>query len=259
MSDKSLALQTPLAESTNALSYRILDRDVTMPVVVRDASVAMATYVVPKVSAQRLIPGDDFEVAEIWPGRALFSLGAIDYRDNDLGDYNEVSMLFFVRPRGEQSGVRYLGSMLDMLRGRLGTYIYRLPVNQKFTCVAGSQIWGFPKTVEEIDIEYAAESVRCTLWMDGTEVLTLRAKRGGKRSVPETEQTSFTHIDGAPHRTKMLQRGRGVGFSLGGGAQLTLGRHPVADELRSLGLPKRPLMTMWMANMHGVFSAAEPI
>jgi len=259
MSNKSVALQTPLGDMNAGLSYEILGQTVTMPVVVRDASVAMATYVVPKIAAQRLIPGDEFEVAEIWPGRALFTLGAIDYRDNDLGDYNEVSMLFFVRRRGDDAGVPYVGTMLDMARGRLGTYIYRLPVNQEFTCVAGSRIWGFPKTVEEIDIEYAASSVRCTLRMDGTDVLTLRAKRGGRRAVPETEQTSFTHIEGKAHRTRMLQSGGGMGFSLGGGAELTLGRHAVADELRSLGLPKRPLMTMWMGNMRGVFSAAAPI
>jgi len=257
MANESLALKT--ADDAAELSYQVLGRTVTMPVVVRDAAVAMATYVVPKIAAQRLIPGNDFEVAEIWPGRALFSLGAIDYRDNDLGDYNEVSMLFFVRQRGQGGGFPYVGSMLDMARGRLGTYIVRLPVNQQFTCEAGSHIWGFPKTVEEIDIDYAAESVRCTLRMDGVEVLTLRAKRGGKRAVPETEQTSFTHIDGKPHRTRMLQRGRGVGFTLGSGAELTLGRHAVADELRSLGLPKRPLMTMWMAQMHGVFGAPEPL
>jgi hypothetical protein len=125
--------------------------------------------------------------------------------------------------------------------------------------VAGSRIWGFPKTVEEIDIEYAPTSLRCRLRMDGTDVLTLRAKRGGRRTIPETEQTSFTYIDGGAHRTRMVQSGAGMGFGFGGGAELTLGRHAVADELRSLGLPKRPLMTMWMANMRGVFSAPEAI
>jgi hypothetical protein len=42
-----------------------------------------------------------------------------------------------------------------------------------------------------------------------------------------------------------------------GGAELELGAHPIADELRSLGLPKPALMSMWMGKMKGRFEAAE--
>jgi hypothetical protein len=40
---------------------------------------------------------------------------------------------------------------------------------------------------------------------------------------------------------------------------LALGSHPVADELRTLGLPKRPLMSVWMGRMHGRFEAPEKL
>ena len=43
-----------------------------------------------------------------------------------------------------------------------------------------------------------------------------------------------------------------------GGADLTLGNHPIADELRSLGLPKRALMSAWLGHMHGRFEAPQP-
>jgi hypothetical protein len=254
----STAATAELPEPTSAkraAKYEFQGREVTMPVVVRDASVGMATYAVPRMAAQRLIPGDAFEVAEVWPGKALFGLGAIDYRDNDLGDYNEVSMLFFVRRRGEVTGLPYAGSIVDMVRGRLATYIYRLPVDQSFTCDAGRGIWGFPKTVDEIDIEYRADSVRSRLKVDGEEVFTLNLARGGRRNLPDADQTSYTYIDGAPHRTQARQRARGVGFQPVSGAELALGRHPIADELRSMGLPKRPLMTMWMEHMHATFEA----
>ena len=41
-----------------------------------------------------------------------------------------------------------------------------------------------------------------------------------------------------------------------GGVELALGAHPIADELRSLGLPKPALMSMWMGKMRGRFEAA---
>jgi hypothetical protein len=117
--------------------YEIQGRQVELPVFVRDASSGAATYLVSSAAARRLLPCDDFELAEVLPGRALASLAIIDYRDNDLGDYNEISVAFFVRPRGSSSGIPYLGSALDLFRQRLGTYIQRLPVNQSFTCDAG--------------------------------------------------------------------------------------------------------------------------
>ena len=126
-------------------AYEIQGQTVTMPCVVRDACSATATWLVSKRAAQALLPGDELEVAEVLPGRGLLSIACIDYRDNDLGDYNEVSIAFFVRKRGEGGGLPYASSaMADMMRGKLPTHIIHLPVNQSFTCDAGRSIWGFP-------------------------------------------------------------------------------------------------------------------
>ena len=87
--------------SSNTPRVIIQGQEVTYPVCVRDASSGAATFLVNAGAARRLIPGDEVEVAEVVPGRALCSLAIIDYKDNDLGDYNEVSIALFVRPRGE--------------------------------------------------------------------------------------------------------------------------------------------------------------
>jgi len=75
-----------------------------------------------------------FEVIESAPGQEL-AIALIDYRDNDLGSYHEIGTILFVRPAGG---------------GPDGTFITHLPVDQEFTCAAGNQIWGFPKSVEQI-------------------------------------------------------------------------------------------------------------
>jgi hypothetical protein len=131
------------AARTAATRFVIQGREVRLPVVVRDASSGAATYAVSTAAARRLIPGDVLEPVEIWPGRALCSLAVIDYRDNDLGDYNEVSIAFFVRERAAARGLPYVGTIADFLRGRVATYIRHLPVDQRFTCEAGRTIWGF--------------------------------------------------------------------------------------------------------------------
>jgi hypothetical protein len=238
--------------------FEIQGRTVTMPVVVRDASNASATFVVSSVAAQRWIPDAAFEVAELVPGRALLSIAAIDYRDNDLGDYDEVSVALFVRPRGERRGWPLIGTVLDFAQGRLGTYIHRLPVNQSFTCEAGAAIWGFPKTVEEIAIEPRGARLSCRLAIDGVHAFTITFPRGGSGRMPERELISYTYLHGVPHRTRAVMGGEGFAMRPGG-AEIVLGSHALANELRLLGLPRRALFTSYTEHMHASFELPEKI
>ena len=242
-------------EPQPASSYEIQGRSVTMPCHVRDACSATATWIVDAKAAQALLPGPELEIAEVLPGRGLLSIACIDYRDNDLGDYNEVSIAFFVRRRGEQGSVPYFGTLADMMRGRLPTYIAHLPVNQAFTCEAGQVIWGFPKTVDEIAFDTTGDRARCVWSKDGQNVLKVSLPVGGTRSLPRQSLRTYTYIGGALHETPFVSSAENLGVRMGG-ARLTLGAHPIADELRSLGLPKPAIMTMWLGKMRGQFEAA---
>jgi len=243
---------------STAPAYVFQGRSVAMPVVVRDASSAAATYLVSTRVARRLLPGPELEPVELLPGRALFSIAAIDYRDNDLGDYNEVSLAFFVRERGTPRGVPYLGTLLDCVRNRIATYIWKLPVNQSFTRDAGYGIWGFPKTVDVIDFRDVDGRRECRLVMDGRRVLTFTGLASGTRTLPDASMVTYSYVHGRLHKTTFVAGASEVGFALGGAA-LALGDHPIADDLRALGLPKRPLMTIWMGRQHGRFEAPTPV
>ena len=238
--------------------FTIQGRTVRLPVRVRDASSGTATYLVPSKAARRLLPQGPIDVVEILPGRALLSIGVIDYRDNDLGDYDEIAIAFFVRERRARPGVPYLGPLLDLARQRVATYIHRLPVNQSFTREAGCRIWGFPKTLDEIDIETPPGRFLCTWVKDGRHVFTFSVPRGGTRSLPEVGLTTYSFIEGVAHRTRFTSAAEGVGVRLGG-AELRLGDHAIADELRGLGLPRRALMTTWMERMRATFDPPEKV
>jgi len=150
------------------------------------------------------------------------------------------------------------GAWLDFLRGRLSTYIHRLPVDQSFTCAAGRAIWGFPKTVERIELAVDGGHARCRLEMDGRLVLTLDAPATGSRALSDNAMLTYSMIDGTLHRTPFRSGADEVGMQRGG-ATLTLGDHSVADELRALGLPKPALFSVWMGHMRGRFDAAMPV
>jgi hypothetical protein len=239
-------------------AYVFEGRKVTLPVIVRKARAAAVTYVVDAGAARALIPSPGLEIVEVGPRKTLFTLGVIDYQDNDLGDYNEVSMAFYVRERSAMRGLPYLGAWLDFVRGRLSTYIHRLPVDQSFTCAAGRGIWGFPKTVERIEFLTSGDFATCHLEMDGSPVLSLETPAGGVRTLSDNAMHTYSMIDGVLHRTAFRSGADGFGITRGG-SSLALGAHPVADELRSLGLPKPALFSVWMGNLRGRFERAEPV
>jgi hypothetical protein len=87
-------------------------------------------------------------------------------------------------------------------------------------------------------------------------VLTLTVTRGGRGRMAPMPQDALAVRDGVLWRTPSVMHGEGVGTRLGG-ATLTLGRHPIADELRSLGLPKRALLSTSMEHMRAEFEAPE--
>ena len=234
-------------------------RAVTLPVAVRDAASAAATYLVRTAAARRLLPDPALDVVELLPGRALFSIAAIEYRDNDLGDYHEVSLAFFVRERrAPPPAIPYLGAAVDLARNRLATWIWKLPVDQRFTCEAGRGIWGFPKTIERIDFRDGEGRRECRLVMDGRHVLTFSVVRGGRRTLPDAAMVTYSHVDGALRRTRFVSGATGVGIHIGA-AKLVLGDHPLADDLRALGLPRRALVSVWMEHAHGLFESPEPV
>ena len=234
--------------------YRFQGREIEMPVLVRDAASMAATYVVDAAAARALLPGPELDVVEVFPGQALFSIACIDYVDNDLGDYNEVSLALFVRERGDQPLVPYLGNVVDFVRNRLATYITHLPVNQSFTRDAGEGIWGFPKTVEEITFTDTPGWREGRLVMGGKHVLTFASHRGGRLALPEMSMTTYTYIGGRLHKTTFTSAATEVAFDVGG-AMLALGEHPIADELRRLGLPRMALFTVWMGHQRARFEA----
>lgn len=221
---------------------------------VRDACSATATWMVSARAARELLPGPELEIAEVLPGLGLLSIACIDYRDNDLGDYNELSIALFVRRSGEPKAFGRLRNAADMARGSLPTYIAYLPVTQSFTCEAGRVIWGFPKSVDEIDFDTSGDRALCVWNKGGQNVLKISIPTGGSQSLPERSLATYSYIDGVLHRTPFVSSAETIGVRLGG-AQIALGAHPIADALRSLGLPKRALMTMWMDGMRGRFEA----
>lgn len=251
-SPQTLPTNKPLTSA-----YVIQGRTVTLPVVVRDAASMSAMFVVPSAGVRRLIPDARLRVPELYPGRTICIIAGIEYRENDLGQYNELSIAFFVTI-GDGHPLPFFGMLSGFVRGTLGAYIHRLPVTTSFSRDAGRDIWGFPKTVDQIEFTDEGAERSCRLSVDGSHVLTLTMTRGGRQRMKDMLQDAYAWRDGILWRTPSVMGGEGVGVHLGG-ARLVLGDHPIADELRNLGLPRRALTSNWVEHMHARFDAPQKV
>jgi hypothetical protein len=234
-------------------AYGVDGRRVTMPVEVRSARMSNATFFVPASAAQDVIAGTGLTVQRRRGDKAMVALALIRYLDCDLGDYDELALSFVVdNPAGSAPPGK----------GGVATYIHRLPVSQEFTCEAGRGIWGFPKWVADLRVDPGDGISTAVLRNDdGTEIVSVRLRRGWI-PVPSRPLTMVCYSNGPEGRILRTEwTTHNVGTRLrfgGGGADVTVGTgHPLADELRALGFPRKPFMTMFAADMRATFGRPE--
>jgi hypothetical protein len=235
-----------MGDATATVWGEIQGRTITFPMEVPSMRAATVLYSVPAPAATALLPGAAFEVVEVAPGTAQLVVAACDYVDNPWGDYDEVNLGFLARPVGAPAEV-------------VGSFVYRMPVNQAFTCEAGNRVMGFPKTVEDLTVAYTDDAATFRLAMGGQLVLRLTIPRAAPTGdVARVDAESYSYLDGVAHATT-LSIDMGTGLVDPANVELELGDSPVADELRSLGLPTAPDFATWGEGLSATFHRARPV
>ena len=238
-----------MTESTGEVDVvwgEIDGRVITFPMTVPDVAVATVMYDVPLAAATALLPGDAFEIVETAPDTAQMVVAACDYRENPWGDYDEINLGFLARPRGAPADV-------------IGSFVYRMPVNQAFTCEAGARVMGFPKTVEDIEVSRGKDTVTFTLSTGGDLAFRLTVPTPQSQTPPvRIAAASYSYLDGVPHATT-LEMDMGEPVADPAGVTLELGTGVIADELRSLGLPRTAGFASWGEHLGAVFHLGEPV
>jgi hypothetical protein len=222
-----------------------------MPVRIRKADQHSAMFSVPAAAAQRLIDYSGLKIFEYLPGRAILLQLLVRYIDGDLGKYHEYGTAFMVnKPGTTQRGLRAMG--------KAATFIHRLPVDQEFTLEAGRTIWGYPKIMADFNVR-EGRKFDFDVSADGQLIAGIEFSPGLPVPMPAAQDlTTYSHLDGVTRETSSQMRSSGTRTRLGG-ARIRLGDHPYADELASLGLPKRAMMTQSVANVEMSFGDARAV
>lgn len=207
-------------------TVRVLDRDIPVPVQVRNASSVAAVYRVDGDAVQTIVEPHGLTAARREDGTGGLSIAGVRYHDGDLGAYDELAIAYDVLDPVDPEAVVQL--------------IAHLPVDGELTCAAGRGLWGFPKWVTDVQYVDEADAIGVELAEDGETVLSLRVPRADAVEMPDIEMplVSLGAIDGRVQRTVSTMRFGSAAMATQP-IELTLGdQHAIALELRSLGLPE---------------------
>ena len=237
-----------MPESQHTIAGTVL----TMPVRVRKADAHTAMFSVDAGAAQKLIDYSGLKVCQHRPGRAVVTLLLTRYFDCDLGQYNEFATAVMVNPPGSDArGLRALGDA--------ASFTQHMPVDQAFTLEAGRRIWGFPKIMADFTVRDGSR-FGFDVSADGALIATMEFGRG--MPIPGASRTqamtTYTYAEGTTRGVEFEQRSSGVRGRFGG-VKLRLGDHPIAKELASLGLPKRAMASMSVADLDMTFGDAQAV
>jgi hypothetical protein len=236
-------------------SFEIEGEVLTYPTQFRDGSSAAGLFLVDSAKANDFIADSGFRIAEVAPGRGVLAITGVHYTDTDCGVYEETAQAFFVVPRDARRRVPYFGTWADIVTGRSASFTWRLQVTTALSRDAGLRMWGFPKTIEDVAFERKAGAATFHLRMADQDVFRFRVRDRGSRSPAPMTSTVYSIFEGKPHVSHLAQRYRETGYQFRGG-DLELGDHPMADELRALGVGQRALLATW--NGHLAFSMTAP-
>lgn len=233
-----------------------------MPVEIRSARCFVAAFTASSAAVRAAIAQRgtaDLQPLEVRRGRALCMLVFVDYRDGDLGPYNEFGVCFLMQAPGESASP--MRAMRSLGSGDAHALIHELPVDGEFTMAAGRGIWGFPKVLGDFEVDHDSAVKHGKVSIGGKLIADLTVGRGipVPDSTNDTVLQAYSQLDGVTRQTSWrLKSTTGTRSRLGGGT-LKLGSHQIAKDLRRLKLSRHALMTTSVADLSMIFDDATVV
>lgn len=246
-------------------THDVLGTTVTMPVEIRHARCFVAGFTADTAAVQRAIDSESarpgtLRPLRIRPGRSMCMIVFVDYIDGDLGPYNEFGVCFLVDDPARPPTSRW-AALRALASSDARALVHRLPVDGDFTLAAGRGIWGFPKTLADFDVDHDAGTKRGRVSADGDLIAELTVRPGIPLPANDTDATlnAYAQLDGVLRVTPWHIMATSGTRGRIGGARLTLGSHPMADELRRIGLSRHALMSSSVGHLAMRFDDATVV
>lgn len=228
------------------------DRTISVPVFYQDAGLFGAAFLTQLDKVQSLLPSPRLKLRRVTPWHTLTTITAYEYRDCDIGPYNEVAIGFPVTI-GDKAPSPLAGLFRPRASEPMG-YIRHLPVTTEIARDAGVEFANYPKFLADIDFETKDNRLLCHLSEAGSHILTLSVHQPPLKATGRSRRHSITSRADRLLRLEIVISECQMGTARDrSGAVLQLGNHSISQELRELGLG-RPLSIYYAPSFQMILS-----
>jgi hypothetical protein len=241
-------------DSVGQLDVEFRGQLMKVPIFYYDGTAATAVFLARYAELRRLLPDPRFVPARLAPGLGAVTVSAFEYRDTDIGPYNELAISV---PLCEPSAsVNLPGrALLTALRRRqFHAWVQHLPVTTEIARLGGVEFFNYPKFLASIDFTELAGRRTCRLAEDGEHILTLESKPLLALGPERIQLFSHLWMDGQPQSSEFKINTLEAGHtSRPGVVSLTLGEHhPIARELARLLVSRRAVHVQQLNRFEGI-------
>lgn len=222
------------------MRWPVPEHGILSPLFFHDLSAISLVFNASSAAVRPLLPDRRLKPVELLPGRCLVMIGALQYRDSELGPYNEIVVAFPVA-QGD-APLPALDAAWRGLGRTVSAYIWQMPVSTEVAWRVGCGVAGFPKFVADIRFGIEGGQAHAALLHEGRLALELHCDGGDAAGDRTLKLRSFTVKNGVTLQSLMLvHQLRFRDHLQRSAARLELGHGPLADALRGLDLGERPL------------------
>lgn len=252
---------SPFFDGVRQLDVPLGEDVLKVPVFYYDGTATTGVFPARLSALRRLMPDPRFVPARLTPGLGAVAITAFEYRDTDIGAYNELAVSVVLDEVPGTPNLPGRALLRAMRRGQFHAWVQHLPVTTELARAGGVRFYNYPKFVGSIEFSESDGRRDAVLSHDGEHVLTLRAAMLPTKGGRSLQLFSHLYMDGQPQSSEFKLRVLQGGFaSRPGLAEISLGdRHPVARELAGLLASRRALHTQYLAQFEGILYGPDRV
>jgi Acetoacetate decarboxylase (ADC) len=250
---------SPFFDGVTQSDVTIAGQPAKVPIFYYDGTATSAVFAARLKALRALMPDPRFCPARLAPGLGALAITCFEYRDTDIGPYNELAISVVLNEPWFRPNLPGMAILSSLRRGQMHAWVHHLPVTTEIARAGGVDFYNYPKFVGGIDFEERGGQRICRLSEGAEHILTLSGKL---LHTPRSEQFQlFSHLwmDRQPQSSEFKINANAMGVTLSpSAATLQLGeRHPIAQELDRLIAWRKPIQYQYMARFEGILYGPE--
>ena len=225
-----------------------------VPIFYYDGTATSAVFPARLKRLRALMPDPTYRPARLAPGVGAVAITCFEYRDTDLGPYNELAISVVLNEPWFRPNLPGAALISSVRRRQLHAWVEHLPVTTEIARAGGVDFYNYPKFVAGIEFSENSGRRECRLSEGAERILTLTGDLIPTPRSEEVQLFSRLWMDRRPQGSEFKINALQTGISLRPkAATLRLGeQHPIARALDRQLIGRTPIQYQYIKSFEGI-------